>query len=107
MINNKTLQSIILEASKKLDIPDDIVEIAYREYWNWVKDTLENVPVNEEMTEEEFNKMQTSINVPSLGKFYATYSRAQFLNKKFKEYAEKAIQDKEGDTSVHEDVSNS
>ena len=63
MINNKTLQDIILAAAKKLDMPDDVVEIAYREYWNWVKDTLENVPVNEEMTEEEFTKMQTSINV--------------------------------------------
>lgn len=105
MINNKTLQDIILAAAKKLDMPDDVVEIAYREYWNWVKNTLENVPVNEEMTEEEFTKMQTSINVPSLGKFYATYSRAQFLNKRFKEYAEKAVQDKEGDASVHEDAS--
>jgi hypothetical protein len=106
MINNKTLQDIILAASEKLNIPDDVIEIAYREYWNWVKDTLENVPVNEDMTEEEFTKMQTSINVPSLGKFYASYSRAQFLNKKFKEYAEKAVQDKEGDASVHEDDSN-
>ena len=105
MINNKTLQDIILVASEKLSIPDDVVEIAYREYWNWVKDTLENVPVNVDMTEEEFTKMQTSINVPSLGKFYASYSRAQFLNKKFKEYAEKAVQDKEGDTSVHKDDS--
>ena len=106
MINNKTLQDIILAASEKLNIPDDVIEIAYREYWNWVKDTLENVPVNEDMTEEEFTKMQTSINVPSLGKFYASYSRAQFLNKKFKEYAEKAVQNKEGDASVHEDDSN-
>lgn len=106
MINNKTLQDIILAASEKLNIPDDVIEIAYREYWNWVKDTLENVPVNEDMTEEEFTKMQTSINVPSLGKFYASYSRAQFLNKKFKEYAEKAVQDKEGNASVHEDDSN-
>ena len=106
MINNKTLQDIILAASEKLNISDDVIEIAYREYWNWVKDTLENVPVNEDMTEEEFTKMQTSINVPSLGKFYASYSRAQFLNKKFKEYAEKAVQDKEGDASVHEDDSN-
>lgn len=106
MINNKTLQDIILAASEKLNIPDDVIEIAYREYWNWVKDTLENVPVNEDMTEEKFTKMQTSINVPSLGKFYASYSRAQFLNKKFKEYAEKAVQDKEGDASVHEDDSN-
>lgn len=106
MINNKTLQDIILAASEKLNIPDDVIEIAYREYWNWVKDTLENVPVNEDMTEEEFTKMQTSINVPSLGKFYASYSRAQFLNKKFKEYAEKAVQDKEGDASFHEDDSN-
>ena len=92
MINNKTLQKIILEVSQELQIPDDVVEIAYREYWNWVKNTLENIPVNEDMTEEEFNQLQTSINVPSLGKFYATYQRAQFLNKKFKEYAEKKLQ---------------
>lgn len=44
MINNKTLQDIILEASKKLDMPDDVVEIAYREYWNWVKIHLKIYP---------------------------------------------------------------
>lgn len=41
------------------------------------------------MSEEEFKQLQTSINIPSLGKFYAKYSRANFLNKKYKEYAEK------------------
>lgn len=107
MINNKTLQDIILRASEQLDIPDDVVEIAYREYWNWVKDTLENVPVNEDMSEEEFTKMQTSINIPSLGKFYAAYPRAQFLNKKFKEYAEKKVRNQESEAAVHEDSSDS
>lgn len=107
MINNKTLQDAILETSKKLDIPDDVVEIAYREYWNWVKNTLESIPVNEEMSEDEFKQMQTSINIPSLGKFYAKHSRAQFLLKKFKENAEKAIQNSESNTSVYEDASNS
>lgn len=107
MINNKTLQDIILETSKELDIPDDVVEIAYREYWNWVKNTLENIPVNEEMSEDEFKQMQTSINIPSLGKFYAKYSRAQFLIKKFKENAEKAIQNSESDSSIYENAGDS
>lgn len=107
MINNKTLQDIILETSKELDIPDDVVEIAYREYWNWVKNTLENIPVNEEMSEDEFKQMQTSINIPSLGKFYAKYSRAQFLIKKFKENAEKVIQNSESDSSIYENAGDS
>lgn len=32
MINNKTLQSIVLKVSKEFDLPDDVVEVAYREY---------------------------------------------------------------------------
>lgn len=41
------------------------------------------------MSEEEFNKMQTSINIPSLGKFYAKHSRAQFLIKSLKKMQRK------------------
>lgn len=100
MINNKTLQDIIKGVSKEIDIPDDVVEIAYREYWNWVKDTLESVPVTQEMSEEEFNKMQSSINIPSLGKFYTSYSRAQYLNNKYKEYEEKNIRDTKSKADV-------
>lgn len=34
MINNKTLSTAILEVSKELNIPDDVVEVVYREFWN-------------------------------------------------------------------------
>lgn len=105
MINNKTLQSIVLEVSKEFELPDDVIEVAYREYWNWVKDTLEKVPVNEPMSEEDFNNMQTSINVPSLGKFYATYSRCQFLNDKYNN-GKKDVEDSRSDSSIHDDASN-
>lgn len=107
MISNKTLQKAILEVSKDLDIPDEVVEVAYREYWNWVKDTLENTPVNEDMDKEEFEKLHTSINIPSLGKFYAKYSRATFLNSRYKQYEKKQNEDSGGDSTIYNDASNS
>ncbi len=67
--------NIYKEASKITGIPKEIVEKAYGSYWRAVREHLSSLPLKEELTEEEFNALQPSISLPSLGKLYVTYKR--------------------------------
>ncbi len=40
-----------------------------------MREHLSSLPLKEELTEEEFNALQPSISLPSLGKLYVTYER--------------------------------
>lgn len=65
-----TYQDIIREVSKKISLPKDIVDKTYKGYWLFIRDYIQNLPLKEDISNKEFNKLRTSINVPSLGKLY-------------------------------------
>ena len=92
MITSPELKRIIKLISIETKIPEATVEVAYRLYWKFVKDTFEVLPLKSIETEEEFNQLKTSINLPSLGKIYTTWDkvekykrRKQYVDKLFKE----------------------
>lgn len=78
--------NIYKEASRITGIPKDIVEKAYNSYWRAVREHLSSLPLKEDITEEEFNVLQPSINMPSLGKLYVTYERQKALRRTYKEH---------------------
>lgn len=78
--------NIYKEASRITGIPKDIVEKAYNSYWRAVREHLSSLPLKEDITEEEFNALQPSINMPSLGKLYVTYERQKALRSTYKEH---------------------
>lgn len=69
--------------SKELDIPTEVVERAYKSYWEFIKTTIQALPLKEDLNEEEFSKLRTNFNVPSLGKLVCTFDRMEGVKKKF------------------------
>lgn len=67
------LERAYKEVAEELGIDRDIVKSLYSSYWEEIKKYIGSLPFKENMTEEEFNKMKTCINIPSLGKLYCTY----------------------------------
>ena len=76
-------KDVFEEVAAKHGLPAEVVEKVYKYYWEFVKDTLSNLPLKDDMSEEEFSKLRTSINVPSLGKFSCTYDRYIGVKKRF------------------------
>ena len=74
---------IISAVSKELDIPREVVDLAYKSYWKFIKQTIQELPLKEDINEEEFSKLRTNFNVPSLGKLVCTYFRMIGVKKKF------------------------
>lgn len=90
-------KSIVNKVSSKLNLPPSIIEETYKAYWLFIKHTLESLPLKEDLTEEDFSLIRTSINIPSLGKFNCTYDRYCRIKDRYKkntEGNEEANQDK-------------
>lgn len=80
MINNKILEKV----SEKTNIPLEIVSKVYDCYWLYIRNTIQDLPLKDNLSEEEFNKLRTNFNIPSLGKLTCDYNRLQGVKKRYK-----------------------
>ena len=74
---------IICRVSEELNLPEELVENTYKAYWNFIRATIEELPLKTELTQSEYNKLRTSINIPSLGKLNCTYNRYIGMRNRF------------------------
>ena len=75
---------IINKVSQELGIPFEVVNIAYKSYWKFIKQTIQSLPLKDNLNEEEFAKLKTNFNIPSLGKLTCTFDRMMGVKKRFK-----------------------
>lgn len=83
MLNNKVLKPIIKQVAKEMDLPEEVVTVAYRSLWEYSNKVIAELPIQEMRSEEDFDKYRVSINIPSLGKFYTTWDRVLGMRERF------------------------
>lgn len=66
------LNEIYEQVAKDLGLEPEVVKAAYQSQWQFIRNTIEALPLKEELSEEEFSQLRTSFNIPSLGKLYTT-----------------------------------
>lgn len=76
---------IIKQVAEEVDMPYHLVNLVYSSFWEFIKVTIKDLPLKEDLTEEQFNKLRTNFNIPSLGKLHCTYEKYSAINKKIKE----------------------
>ena len=77
-------KDIINDVSRTLGISPNVVEKVYRAYWSYIKETIQALPLKEELSEEDFLKLKTNFNIPSLGKLYCTPDKYNKVKNRFK-----------------------
>lgn len=75
--------NIVNEISKELGLTVDLVDRSYRAYWLFIREHIKSLPLKEIQSEEEFSKLKTNINIPSLGKLSCTYDRLLRVKKRY------------------------
>ena len=83
-----SLNEIIKKVSEQTGIPREIVDRTYRAYWRVIRKHITSLPLKEDLTDEEFMRLQPNINIPSIGKLYVTLDRYQRMKKAFNKYKE-------------------
>ena len=95
-----TYSEIVEKVSGDINIPPDTVNKAYKAFWAFIRNSIQELDLKKDITEEEFLNLRTNFNIPSLGKITCTYDRYKGVKEKFKyiknlrEKNEKAYKDK-------------
>ena len=63
-------------------MPQEVVKEAYESYWKFIREHIKALPLKEDLSKEEFDKLRTNFNIPSLGKIHCTYDRMLGVKKR-------------------------
>ena len=74
---------IIGKVSRELNLPGEVIDKTYRAYWLFIKDHIQSLPLKDNLNEEDFAKLRTNFNIPSIGKLYVTWNRLVGCKKRF------------------------
>ena len=74
---------IIGKVSEELNLPKGVVDKTYKAFWLFINQSIRSLPLKEDLNEEDFAKLRTNFNIPSLGKLTCTYDRMLGVKKGF------------------------
>lgn len=69
------MNNIYVKVSQETGIPIEVIREAYKDYWKFIRKTIQELPLKENLSEEEFNNLRTNFNIVSLGKLSCNYDR--------------------------------
>lgn len=78
-----TYDEIIAKVADNMGLSSEFVDKVYKLFWFTIKNNIKELPLKDELTEEEFNRLTTSYNIPSIGKLYCTYDKYKSVKRKF------------------------
>jgi hypothetical protein len=70
-----TYEEIVAKVSEDTGLSRKLVDRTYKSYWRAVREHIKSLPLKEDLSEEELNKLKPCVNIPSIGKLYVTYDR--------------------------------
>ena len=76
-----TYDEIISKVADKLGLSVELVDKTYRAYWKSIREHITSLPLKEDLTDEEFLKLQPNVNIPSIGKLHVTLDRYKRMKK--------------------------
>lgn len=75
--------NIVDKVSKDLQLPYNIVDKTYKAFWLYIRNTIQELPLKEDLNEAEFSMLKPNFNIPSLGKLTCTYNRYKNIKNRF------------------------
>lgn len=77
------MKELYKQVAEEMNLPVEVVKTAYKSYWKFIRSKIQELPLKEDLSEEEFKQLKTNFNIVSLGKLSCTYDR--YLRVKEKE----------------------
>lgn len=78
-----TYEEIVAKVSEDTGLSRKLVDRTYKSYWKAVREHIKSLPLKEDLSEEEFNKLRPCVNIPSIGKLYVTYDRYKKIRQRY------------------------
>ena len=68
-------QEAINKVAGELNLEVEVVDEAYKSFYGFVREKISELPLKEDLSEEDFSALRTNFNIPSIGKLHCTYER--------------------------------
>ena len=78
-----TYTEIVDKVSEDTGIPAEVVDKAYKAFWSYIRNSVQELPLKGELSETEFLSLRPNFNIPSLGKLTCTYQRFIGVKERF------------------------
>lgn len=75
------MENIFEKLANELNLSKETVENTYKAYWKFIREKITSLVLKKNMTKEDFSKLKTNFNLPSLGKLSCTYDRWEKVRK--------------------------
>lgn len=80
-----------------------LINKTYKAYWKAVKEYISSLPLKEDLTDEEFNKLKPNVNIPSIGKLYVTLDRYHKMKKSQEVLKELTLNKRKRNGTTHQE----
>lgn len=98
-----TYKDVVKQLAKDLGMSRKDVEKVYKEFYWAINRLASNLPLKQDLTEEEFNNLHCNFWFPYIGTIYITKQRYFKLRNRYKDRYE----NKEGNTNSEQNSNNS
>lgn len=80
------MEETIARLAFQLGISKESVKKIYSYFWKYIREKIKSLPLDGELSEEEFSKLRTNFAIPYIGKLYCTYDNYKVTRKRNAEY---------------------
>lgn len=77
------MDEIYEKVALNLGIPKDVVQNTYKAFWRFIRSHIEEMPLKDIESQEEFNRYRPNFSLPYLGKFGCTYMNFKNIKNSF------------------------
>ena len=78
-----TYDEIVSKVAESTGLSAITVNKIYKTYWKVLREHIVSLPLKDNLTDEEFSKLQPNVNIPSIGKLYVTLDRYKGVKKHY------------------------
>ena len=78
-----TYTEIVERVSQDTGINPEIIDRTYKSYWLYIRNSVQDLPLKEDISEAEFLSLRPNFNIPSLGKLCCTFDKYKGVKEKF------------------------
>lgn len=82
------MEDIYNKVATELNLDVSIVKETYKSYWKTIRDLIQELPLKDDLSEEQFKELKVNFNITRLGKLCVSYDRYKGVKKKFNYFKE-------------------
>jgi hypothetical protein len=82
------MDKVITSLAIQLELSKEDIITAYNNFWLYIRETVKTLPLDQDLTDEEFNKLRPNFNIVGLGKLYCNYKTIKKNRLKYAKHKE-------------------